>query len=83
MLPADVLTKDVIFARRKSGNRIEVFLTNRKRELRAAAVYDGNEVRTVAIQKAATQFKRELSLFAGEAATDLPPVPKRNNEKAR
>lgn len=70
--PLDPKSKDV-FIIVIHDERSEVYLTDKTGKLRAAAVVENDAARLITNEKAATKFKAELSLFAGEAST-LPPT---------
>lgn len=71
-LPTDESSEDVIFAV-KRGTVVEVYLTRKNYRLRAAAILENDTATLITNEKAASKFKAELTLFAGEAAT-LPPT---------
>lgn len=58
---------------RITNNALESFLTDNTGKLRAAAVQTNGVARLITNEKAAEQFKKELALFAAEAA-GLPPT---------
>lgn len=55
------------------GNRVEAYLTDRSAKLRRAAVFENEKARTESHQAASPRFHAELSIFAKEAAAQLPP----------
>lgn len=71
-LPTNADSTDILILR-KTDVAIESFLTDKTRKLRAAAVQTNGVARLITNEKAAEQFKKELALFAAEAA-GLPPT---------
>jgi hypothetical protein len=57
----------------KHNTVLEAYLTDRTGKLRAAAVHENGSAHLITNEKAAEKFKKELSLFAGEAGS-LPPT---------
>jgi hypothetical protein len=64
--------KDIFFVV-KRGTTMEVYLTDNTGKLRAAAIQDNGTARLITNESAVDKFKKELSLFAGEAS-GLPPT---------
>jgi len=71
-IPTKADSKDILILRMSPG-MLESFLTDKTGKLIAAAVKTEAGTRLVPLEKAAEQFKKEMALFAGEAA-GLPPT---------
>jgi len=72
-MPANADSKDILILRMTPG-MMESFLTDKTGKLRAAAVQTNGVARLITNEKAAEQFKKEMALFAAEAASSLPPT---------
>jgi hypothetical protein len=64
--------RDIIISFKHDGI-VDIFLTNKAGELRAAAINDASGLRIITQEAAAKKFKAELEFFASEAQ-DLPPT---------
>ena len=73
ILPLDENSKDVLLALKNSAGAIEIYLTDRKGVLRAAAIVKPSGVRLISNKQAAKKYKNELVFFT-EAAAKLPPT---------
>ena len=71
-LPTKADSTDILILR-KINNVVESFLTDKTGKLRAAAIETSAGARLITNEKAAEQFKKEMALFAKEAA-GLPPT---------
>ena len=71
-LPVNADSKDVLIMMQR-GTFVEAYLTDKTGRLRAAAVLENGTARLITNEKAAENYKKELSFFAGEAAS-LPPA---------
>lgn len=72
-LPLDPNSKDILIMV-MHDTVVETYLTDKTGKLRAACVLENRIAHLITNEKAAEKFKKELSLFAGEAAGSLPPT---------
>jgi len=71
VIPLKEGSKDIVISLKRE-TVVEIYLTDREGNLRAAAVNDGTSLRLITNEAAAAKFKEELKVFAAEAAA-LPP----------
>ena len=72
-IPPKADSRDIVFLR-AGKDAVEAFLTDKTATLRAAAILTDGTAKLITNEKAAGQFKAELSLFASEAADQLLPT---------